>query len=96
MAEDGPGGVLDVHPNGVIASANDIDEVNAAIKASFARLKSEGDEVINGSWTGAAARKLDEGWQQWQQGIHKIVLALEHTTALVINAANTFEQSDQG
>lgn len=95
MAEQGGDGVLYVQPRDVIASARDIDEVNMDIKDAFMRLKAEGDEVINGSWTGSAASKLDEGWQQWQQGIHKIVVALEHVTGLVIHSANTFQSTDE-
>jgi WXG100 family type VII secretion target len=95
MAERERDGVLSVQPWEVIASANDIDQINMDIKEAFVRLKSKGDEVINGSWTGSAADKLDEGWQQWQEGIHKVVVALEQVTGLVMNAANTFHNTDQ-
>ncbi|MHA3019632.1 WXG100 family type VII secretion target [Mycobacterium sp. BMJ-28] len=92
----GSDGVLDVHVPGVITSAQGIDDVNTEIKAAFEQLKGEGDEVIEGSWTGTAATKLDEGWQQWQQGIHKIVVALEQATGLVMESANRFQRQDEG
>jgi WXG100 family type VII secretion target len=95
MVERSSGGVFYIRPAEVITSAQDIDELNDDIKEVFLRLKSQGDEVINGSWTGSAASKLDEGWQQWQQGIHKIVVALEQVTGLVIDAAQTFRNTDK-
>lgn len=82
-------GLLNVHPAEVIGSAQDIDTVNTEIKDAFVRLKSEGDEVVGGSWTGSAADKLDEGWQQWQQGIHKLTLALDDAVRMVVKSAET-------
>ncbi|GLE57221.1 hypothetical protein NJBCHELONAE_25290 [Mycobacteroides chelonae] len=80
----------------VITSAQGIDNVNSDIQNAFNRLKTEGDEVIDGSWTGTAADKLDEGWQQWQQGVYRIVNALEAVNGLVIGSANSFQHADQG
>ena len=85
--------VLAVHTAGVIASAKDIDQVNTEIKEAFLRLKSEGQEVIGGSWTGSAATKLDEGWQQWQEGIHTLTRALEEAVAYTIKSAETFKRT---
>ena len=96
MASDGSDGVLDIHVPDVITSAQGIDDVNTEIKAAFEQLKSEGDEVIEGSWTGSAANKLDEGWQQWQQGIHKIIVALEQATGLVAASDNRIQRQDDG
>ncbi|MDO3019347.1 WXG100 family type VII secretion target [Mycobacteroides abscessus subsp. abscessus] len=82
---------------GVISSAQDIDDVNTEIKGAFDRLKTEGDEVVGGSWTGTAASKLDEGWQQWQRGVHEITGALDWVLGQVTGAATTFKTiDDQG
>lgn len=96
MAEPGSGSGdgLYVHFAGVISSVNDIDAVNTEIKGSFDRLKTEGDDVIDGSWTGTAADKLDEGWQQWQQGLHTIVGALDGVLGLVTAGATAFKTVD--
>lgn len=91
----GSGDVLYLQYTGVIGSAKDIDDANTAIKTAFERLKTEGDDVIDGSWTGTAASKLDEGWQQWQEGIHKIVTALDHETGLVVKAATALKQASE-
>lgn len=91
----GSGDVLYLQYTGVIGSAKDIDDANTAIKTAFERLKTEGDDVIDGSWTGTAADKLDEGWQQWQQGIHKIVNALDHETGHVVKAATALKQASE-
>lgn len=94
-SSSGSGGVLGIRTPDVVTSAQAIDDVNTDIKTAFDALKTEGDEVIEGSWTGTAAAKLDEGWQQWQQGVHKIVVALEHATDLVAQSAKRFQQQDQ-
>lgn len=91
----GSGDVLGIRVPEVITSAQGIDDVNSDIKTAFEALKAEGDEVIEGSWTGTAAVKLDDGWQQWQQGVHKIVVALEQATGLVVESANRFQTQDQ-
>lgn len=96
MSSADSGGVLDVRVAEVIASAQGIDDVNTDIKAAFEQLRAEGSEVIEGSWTGSAASRLDEGWQQWQQGVHKIVVALEHATGLVAVSAERFQRQDEG
>ncbi|TDZ94263.1 WXG100 family type VII secretion target [Mycobacteroides salmoniphilum] len=92
---DSSGGVLYLKYAGVISSVNDIDAVNTEIKGSFNRLKTEGEEVVGGSWTGTAADKLDEGWQQWQRGVHEITGALDGVLGLVTAGANTFKTVDE-
>lgn len=95
VPEGGSGDALYIQFAGVISSANDINDVNTEIKGSFHRLKSEGDEVVGGSWTGTAADKLDEGWQQWQQGVHTITGALDWVLGQVTGAASTFKTIDE-
>ncbi|WP_423488535.1 WXG100 family type VII secretion target [Mycobacteroides sp. PCS013] len=92
---DSSGDALYVQYAGVIGSVNDIDAVNTEIKGSFNRLKTEGDEVVGGSWTGTAADKLDDGWQQWQQGLHTITGALDWVLGQVTGAATTFKTVDE-
>ncbi|WP_078314923.1 WXG100 family type VII secretion target [Mycobacterium sp. D16Q16] len=91
----GSGDVLYLQYAGVIGSAKDIDDANTAIKTLFDRLKTEGDEVVGGSWTGSAASKLDEGWQQWQEGIHKLVLALDQATSWAAAAATSLHEASE-
>lgn len=93
--DGGISGVLSVNTDGVIDSAAEIEQVAMALRAEFEKLRAEGDAVIKGSWTGAAADKLDDGWQEWQAGIHKITAALDQATRLVAAAANTFRRLDE-
>lgn len=92
---DSSGDGLYVQYAGVIGSANDIENVNTEIKGAFHRLQTEGDEVVGGSWTGSAADKLDEGWQQWQRGVHEITGALDRVLNVVTAGANTFKTVDE-
>lgn len=95
-ASAGGGSDFQINPQGVITSAQGIDDVNAEIKKAFTRLKAEGDAVITGSWTGSAADKLSEGWREWQDGVDKITTALARVNELVASAARTFQRADQG
>lgn len=96
MAESSGSPPLRVDPQGVISSLKGIDDVTTRLNRDFARLKSEADAVINGSWTGAAADKVQAGWQEWQDGFDKITSALEQVNSLVGQAAHRFHQTDQG
>ena len=97
-AQAGGGSGRDFHIDiqGVITSVQGIDDVNAEIKAAFKQLKTEGENVITGSWTGSAASKLNEGWQEWQDGVAKIIGALDQVNQVVASAARTFHRADQG
>ena len=92
----GAGQDFHVKPQGVIKSVKGIDDVNDEIKRTFARLKTEGEAVITGSWTGSAADKLNEGWKEWQQGIAKVTSALDQVNRLVEAAAHRFQRADEG
>ncbi|WP_205877922.1 WXG100 family type VII secretion target [Mycobacterium camsae] len=91
----GPVPELSIDPAGVITAAKSIDEVNTEIEEAFKRLKREAEAVIKGSWTGAAADKVHDGWREWQDGVGKITQALDQVTGLVAQAAHRFEQSDE-
>ncbi|SHQ33959.1 WXG100 family type VII secretion target [Mycobacteroides abscessus subsp. bolletii] len=96
MVQQGPGGeVLYLRPKEAIGSIDDIIEANTDIKHGFVRLQSEGQEVIGGSWTGSAASKLDEGWQQWQDGIHKITASLDGISELAKVAITSLQQASE-
>jgi WXG100 family type VII secretion target len=92
----GAGQDIHVKPHEVIKSVKGIDDVNDEIKRTFAKLKAEGEAVITGSWTGSAADKLNEGWQEWQQGIAKVTRALDQANRLVEAAAGRFQRADEG
>jgi WXG100 family type VII secretion target len=91
----GPAPQLQVQVEGVITSVRNVDDVNTEIKTSFRQLKAEAEAVIKGSWTGAAADKVHEGWQEWQDGLSKICAALDQVNGLVAHAAQRFQQTDQ-
>lgn len=95
MAESSSGPPLSVDPQGVITSVKGIDDVAARLNHDFAKLKSEAEAVIKGSWTGAAADKVHAGWHEWQDGFDKITRALEQVTGIVGQAAQRFHQADQ-
>lgn len=92
---DGAAPQLQVQVEGVITSLRNVDEVNTEIKTSFRQLKAEAEAVIKGSWTGAAADKVHQGWQEWQDGVGKICAALDQVNELVAHAAHQFRQTDQ-
>lgn len=98
MVQQGQGGsgeVLYLRPKEAISSIDDIIGANTDIKHAFIRLQSEGQEVIGGSWTGSAASKLDEGWQQWQDGIHKITASLDGISELAKAAVTSLHQASE-
>lgn len=97
MATEGSGGPapqLSIDVPGVITSAKGIDDVNTEIKQAFAQLESEAEAVIKGSWTGAAADKVHDGWREWQDGLSKVTRALDQINGLVAQAAHQFQQAD--
>jgi WXG100 family type VII secretion target len=91
----GPASQFEVHAAGVITSLRNVDDVNTEIKTSFRQLKAEADAVIKGSWTGAAADKVHDGWQEWQDGLSKICAALDQVNGLVAQAAQRFQRTDE-
>lgn len=93
-ASGGAGSDFSIEHQGVITSVKGIDDINDEIKKTFAQLKTEGDAVIAGSWTGSAADKLNEGWQEWQEGITKVTAALDLINRAVETAAQRFQRAD--
>lgn len=81
---------------GVLNSAGQISGAAEQIATVFTGLTASGDAVIRGSWTGSAAESLHEGWTQWQQGMRKVIDALDEMSTLVAGAAKTFHAQDQG
>lgn len=52
------------------------------------------DVLLDGGWSGAAARSYLEGWEEWRLGCDEVLGALRSLTALILDAGAEADGAD--
>lgn len=67
--------------------ADDLDTDVAAIRARV-------DELLSGSWAGAAAQAFEHGWREWERGFAESRAALRSMARLLGSTAMTYADAE--
>ena len=87
---------LSILPPGVLNSVEEMLQTGTAIQAGFKGLRSDGEAVITGSWTGSAANTLNRVWQRWETDFAKHGAEVEHAPDVLARATHQFKRLDEG
>jgi WXG100 family type VII secretion target len=75
-------------------AAAETASVGDELGAELARLRREADDVLAGSWRGAAAVAFDRAWGSWDVGAREVVAALERLTDLLVASSREYSLGD--
>ena len=57
-------------------TASNLATVRAELEAELRALRHDADDVLTGSWRGAAAASFDRAWSRWDAGAREVIVAL--------------------
>lgn len=95
MVSNAEGAGMSADVPGVIAAVNRISDANSQLNLNLRQLVFDAEAVIKGSWTGAAADSMHQGWSQWLSGMEKMIQALNQTNDMTIKAAQSLQSQDK-
>ncbi|CAN5170391.1 hypothetical protein BH09ACT12_BH09ACT12_16100 [soil metagenome] len=83
------------HPD-LTATVAELHRVGEALDHRRAVAERQVDALLDGGWSGAAARAYLEGWDGWRSGCAEVLTALRTMTDLIVAAGAELDTADDG
>ncbi|WP_280267575.1 WXG100 family type VII secretion target [Nocardia wallacei] len=85
-----------VRPEDVHAAAGWLEASAREFAGDLSNLMREVRSFVGGDWNGPAAGTHSEAWDEWAEGVHRVVAGLERDSAALRQAATSFQGTEQG
>jgi WXG100 family type VII secretion target len=86
---------FDASEQALLAAGSRMSEVEAETRQNFASLRQEAEALLDGGWSGGAARGFARGWRQWEVGFNDCMTALSEMGQLLRLSGEGYGNSEQ-